>query len=48
MFIFFSEILRNYTIRPVEGLPMPTGIPLPGLTLSPEKYFAQFIPRKIS
>ncbi|KAF2901223.1 hypothetical protein ILUMI_04967 [Ignelater luminosus] len=46
VFIFFSEILRNYTIRPVEGLPLPTLKPLPGLTLSPQKYLARFVPRK--
>lgn len=45
IFMFFAEILRNYKISPVAGAPMPTGIPLPGLTLSPEKYSVHFIRR---
>ncbi|CAH1107250.1 unnamed protein product [Psylliodes chrysocephalus] len=42
IFTFFAEIIRNYKITEYPGANKPTGIPIPGITLTPEKYRAKF------
>nr|CAI5855416.1 unnamed protein product [Callosobruchus analis] len=45
IFLIFVEVMRKYTISLWPGTKQPTGIPIPGITLLPEKYRAQFTPR---
>lgn len=45
LFLFFVEIMRKYELSLMPGTRRPTGIPLPGITLSPEKYTAKFTRR---
>ncbi|XP_056630734.1 probable cytochrome P450 305a1 [Diorhabda sublineata] len=42
IFIFFSEIIRNFSITKYPGSETPTEVPLPGITLCPQKYIAKF------
>ncbi|CAH0547137.1 unnamed protein product [Brassicogethes aeneus] len=42
IFTFFTEIMSKYYISLLPGSDTPTGLPIPGITLSPEKYNALF------
>ncbi|KAJ8930072.1 hypothetical protein NQ314_017179 [Rhamnusium bicolor] len=48
IFLFFTEVIRKYEIAVLPGTKKPTGKPLPGISLSPEDYRAQFTPRVVS
>ncbi|CAG9864107.1 unnamed protein product [Phyllotreta striolata] len=43
IFTFFAEIIKNYRITEYPGSVKPTGVPIPGITLTPEIYRAKFI-----
>ncbi|RZB41731.1 cytochrome P450 305a1, partial [Asbolus verrucosus] len=45
IFFFFVEIMRKYNVSLLSGCKSPTGMPLPGITLSPENYRAKFTER---
>nr|XP_023024596.1 probable cytochrome P450 305a1 [Leptinotarsa decemlineata] len=45
IFTFFSQIMKSYQIELPPNAKKPTGVPQPGITLSPEKYRAIFIKR---
>ncbi|KAF5297439.1 hypothetical protein FQR65_LT01370 [Abscondita terminalis] len=45
IFLFTVEILRTFTILPVDNDNLPTTAPLPGITMSPQPYFAKFVRR---
>nr|WCC58048.1 cytochrome P450 [Pharsalia antennata] len=45
LFIFFVELMRRYKLSSLPGMAKPSAIPLPGITLSPEKYTAKFTSR---
>ncbi|CAH1954950.1 unnamed protein product [Acanthoscelides obtectus] len=45
IFLIFVEVMRKYTISLWPGTKQPTGIPVPGITITPEIYRAQFTPR---
>ncbi|GLV42629.1 Cytochrome P450 305a1 [Carabus blaptoides fortunei] len=45
IFIFFVGILRKYQICSVPNIKLPSFDPIPGITLSPQKYKARLIPR---
>lgn len=45
LFLFFIGILRQYSVVKAEDAQLPSGIPLPGITLTPERYFAKFVRR---
>lgn len=40
IFLFFTTVLRKYKILPIPGKELPSIVPQPGLTLSPQKYEA--------
>ncbi|KAB0792147.1 hypothetical protein PPYR_14106 [Photinus pyralis] len=46
LFIFTTEFLRRYEIRPVDEKNLPSAEPLPGLVASPRPYFAKFTRRR--
>lgn len=46
LFIFFTEILRKYSITLASDSPQPKGIPVPGITLTTEEYTVQFTERE--
>lgn len=45
LFIFATEVLRNYTILPVDKDNLPSTEPVPGLLLSPRPYYTKFVKR---
>ncbi|CAG9771581.1 unnamed protein product, partial [Ceutorhynchus assimilis] len=45
IFLFFVEILRKYKIEHHASWKKPTGKQTPGISMTPEKYRAKFIPR---
>lgn len=45
IFLYFVEILRKYRIVQKENSGKLTGKQIPGITMTPEKYRAKFIPR---
>ncbi|KAF5297441.1 hypothetical protein FQR65_LT01372 [Abscondita terminalis] len=46
LFLFTAEILRTFTILPVDCNNLPSLAPLPGITLSPQPYVAKFVRRQ--
>lgn len=46
LFIFTTEFLRRYEIRPLDMNNLPSSEPLPGLVASPQPYFARFTRRR--
>lgn len=47
IFLFFTGLLRHYTFSSVPGEPLPSGKPIPGITLSPEPYKVQLLLRSV-
>ncbi|KAF5297438.1 hypothetical protein FQR65_LT01369 [Abscondita terminalis] len=45
LFLFTTEILRKFSVIPVDCNDLPSTLPLAGLTLSPRPYTARFIRR---
>lgn len=45
IFMFFANILQKYDVVLAPNSNKPKGIPLPGITLTPERYTAQFVKR---
>ncbi|XP_050311649.1 uncharacterized protein LOC126747190 [Anthonomus grandis grandis] len=45
IFLFFVEILRNFQIERDASAERPSGKPIPGMTMTPEKYKARFVPK---
>lgn len=47
IFLFFTGLLHHYTFSSIPGEPLPSGNPIPGITLSPEPFKVQMIPRSV-
>uniref|UniRef100_A0A1B6BXF9 Cytochrome P450 n=1 Tax=Clastoptera arizonana TaxID=38151 RepID=A0A1B6BXF9_9HEMI len=46
IFIFFTGILRNYSLQEIPGENRPSNKPIPGITLAPQPCNVRFVPYK--
>lgn len=45
IFVFFAQIMRKYEVSLAPASKVPLGVPVPGITLTPEEYNAKFTER---